>query len=99
MILGAERGHLEVVRLLLEAGADKDAATQPGATALMFVAKNGHLEVVRLLLEAGADKDAATEPGATALMFAVRMATWKWCGCCSRLELTRTQQRNPEQLP
>ena len=47
---------LEVVRLLLEAGADKDAATTTyGATALMSAAEEGHLEVVRLLLEA--DKD------------------------------------------
>ena len=36
-MFAAENGHLEVVRLLLEAGADKDAATQPGATALIDV--------------------------------------------------------------
>ena len=43
------------LRLLLEAGADKDAATTTyGATALMSAAEEGHLEVVRLLIEAGA---------------------------------------------
>ena len=58
---------MEVVRLLLEAGADKDAATTHGVTALLYATHNGHLEVVRLLLEAGADTEAATIDGATAL--------------------------------
>ena len=71
LLLAADEGHLEVVRLLLEAGADKEAATIDGATtALIVAAGSGHLEVVRLLLEAGADKDAATTDGATALLYA-----------------------------
>ncbi|CAK9064156.1 unnamed protein product [Durusdinium trenchii] len=57
----AEHGDLEVVRLLLEAGADKNATTTDWSTALMRAAELGHLEVVRLLLKAGAD-------GATALI-------------------------------
>ena len=52
----AKGGHLEVVRLLLEAGADKNADRPDGVTALMLAAYNEHLEVVRLLLDAGADK-------------------------------------------
>ncbi|OLQ11892.1 hypothetical protein AK812_SmicGene4231 [Symbiodinium microadriaticum] len=38
----------KVIRLLLEANADKDKATPGGATPLYIAAKNGHLEVVRL---------------------------------------------------
>ncbi|CAK9115055.1 unnamed protein product [Durusdinium trenchii] len=68
MFLAAERGHLEVVRLLLEAGADPNAATRCGHTVLMFAAQNGHLEVARVLLEVGADPNAAMQDGATALM-------------------------------
>ena len=83
-------GHLEVVRLLLEAGADQNVARQNGATALMDAAIYGHSKVVRLLLEAEADQNTATQDGTTALMVAALDATWKWCGCCSRLELTRT---------
>ncbi|CAK9064067.1 unnamed protein product [Durusdinium trenchii] len=65
----AEHGHLEVVCLLLEAGADKNAAGEFfGGTALRAAATRGHLEVVRLLLRAGADKNAATTDGETALM-------------------------------
>ena len=66
--VAARNGHLEVVRLLLEAGVDKDAGN--GATALISAAGNGHLEVVQLLLEAGADKDAAMTDGATCLHYA-----------------------------
>ncbi|CAK9009488.1 unnamed protein product [Durusdinium trenchii] len=70
MYLAAELDHLAVVRLLLEAEADKNAASQDGTTALMAAARHSHLEVVRLLLEAGADKNAARQDGATALMAA-----------------------------
>ncbi|CAE7420719.1 CTTNBP2, partial [Symbiodinium sp. KB8] len=60
----------KVIRLLLEANADKDKATPGGATPLYIAAKNGHLEVVRLLLEANADKDKAFRDGATPLFMA-----------------------------
>ena len=48
----AKRGHLEVVRLLLEAGADQNAAMQDRETALMVAAVKavkGHLEVAQVL--------------------------------------------------
>ncbi|CAK9034684.1 unnamed protein product [Durusdinium trenchii] len=70
ILFAAKRGHLEVVRLLLEAGADQNAARQDGATALGATAFNGHLEVARVLLEAGADPNAARQDGTTALMVA-----------------------------
>ena len=70
MILAAKRGHLEVVQLLLEAGADQNAAGKNRATALLAAAQSGHSEVVQLLLQAGADKNAATQGGETALMAA-----------------------------
>ena len=62
----SECGHLQVVRLLCEAGADKDKANQDGDTALMIASADGRLEVARLLREAGADKDIAVETGARA---------------------------------
>ena len=69
----ADRGHLKIVQLLLEAGVDTDVATTDGATALYCSACMGHVEVARLLLEAGADKDAAmTEDGSTALYVAAQ---------------------------
>ena len=98
LVLAAQEGHLAVVRLLLEAGADKDAADTDGDTALHIAAKEGHLEVVRLLLEAGADKDAAdTDVVIRLCTLQPGRATWKLSDCCSRLELTKMQQRHMDQ--
>ena len=70
--LAANKGHLKVVQLLLEAGADKSVAMEDGATALFLAAQNGHLKVVQLLLEAGAGKDVALADGTTALFVAAQ---------------------------
>ena len=49
--LAAENGHVEIVRLLLEAGADTNRINDCGDTALMSASQEqGHLEVLRLLL-------------------------------------------------
>ena len=48
-MFAAQEGHVEVVRLLLEAGADKSWADSCGDTALMWAAREGHVEVERLL--------------------------------------------------
>jgi hypothetical protein len=51
----ADRGHVEIVRLLLERGADVNAKdTFYGATPLVWAATNGHAEVARILLARGA---------------------------------------------
>ena len=90
LLLAAKEGHLEVVRLLLEAGADKDAADTDSWTALSTAADNGHLEVVRLLLEAGADKDAAED---TDSWTALHIASFRGNLEVVRLELTKMQQK------
>ena len=66
LILASRNGHLEVARLLCDAGADKDKAMQDGVTALISASARGHLDVVQLLCEAGGGKDKANENGATA---------------------------------
>ena len=63
-------GHAEVVRLLIEAGAEKNHAKTEGATPLFIASQMGHAEVVRLLGEAGADKNQAMTDGATPLYIA-----------------------------
>ena len=50
----AKNGHIEVVRLLLDNGADINANFF-GSTALKYSAMNGHVEVVKFLLDKGAD--------------------------------------------
>mmetsp|Transcript_34986 Transcript_34986/g.77147 ORF Transcript_34986/g.77147 Transcript_34986/m.77147 type:complete len:107 (-) Transcript_34986:16-336(-) len=49
--MASYQGHLEVVRLLLEKGADTEAPGQDQATALHVASDQGHLEVVQLLLD------------------------------------------------
>ena len=73
LLRASAAGHAEVVRLLLEAGADKDATgTSSSCTALILAAHKGRLEVVRLLVEAGAGKDITDKFGLTALTAAAR---------------------------
>ncbi|KAJ1382996.1 ankyrin repeat-containing domain protein, partial [Ochromonadaceae sp. CCMP2298] len=55
--LACVKGHLDVLRLLLEKGADTDAKDVDGMTALHWASQQGHPEVLRLLLEKGANTD------------------------------------------
>ena len=55
----ARGGRLDVVRLLLAAGADPNATAGDGCPALWHAAAEGHVDVVRLLLDAGAIPDVA----------------------------------------
>lgn len=74
--LAARVGYLEIVRLLLERGADVDACHTNGGTgtsALISATEEGHLDIVELLLKYGASVDAGHEMddhGCTALMSA-----------------------------
>jgi outer membrane protein assembly factor BamB len=54
----ARDGNVARVTKALEGGADIQAKTRYGATALTFAADKGHLDVVRLLLARGADPNA-----------------------------------------
>jgi ankyrin repeat protein len=54
----ARNGDTEVVRLLLEHGADVNAQNPRGHTVLYCAGGHGHLDTLRLLLNAGADCDA-----------------------------------------
>ena len=52
----AEEGHVEPMRLLLEARADAQKAAA-GAAPVHFAAANGYFDAVRFLLEVGVDRD------------------------------------------
>jgi ankyrin repeat protein len=49
----ASAGHLDVARLLVEAGTDLSLADSEGATALSLARGAGHLDVAALLEQAG----------------------------------------------
>ena len=48
------RVQIEVVKLLIEKGADVNSRNDTGGTALMFASGRGHTEVAQLLIEVGA---------------------------------------------
>jgi hypothetical protein len=63
----SQKGHVEVVRELLAAGATVKAKNRKGFTALHFAAQNSHLDLVKYLVKKGVDVTAKTKGGQTAL--------------------------------
>lgn len=67
----ARDGDVELVRMLLAAGANVRATTRlAGYTPLLMASELGHAGVIGALLAAGADAKRETASGVTALMFA-----------------------------
>ena len=50
MMLAVSHGRQEMVRALLECGADVNVQDDEGSTALMCASEHGHVEIVKLLL-------------------------------------------------
>lgn len=51
----SEKGHTEVVKVLINAQANVNAKDALGRTALLYAAKNGHADIVSMLIDAGAE--------------------------------------------
>jgi hypothetical protein len=66
----AIQGRIDLVRCLVDAGADVNATDNNGWTVLMVASDDGHIDLVRFLVEAGADVNATDNNGWTALMVA-----------------------------
>ncbi|OCK88179.1 ankyrin [Cenococcum geophilum 1.58] len=58
----SRRGHLKVVKVLLDQGADINQKTKSGRTALHEAVGTGQVDITRYLLENGADITAQTTP-------------------------------------
>jgi hypothetical protein len=58
----AQKGKSDIVRLLLEHGADTNLRDSDNGSALLYACYNGNLEISRLLIEKGTDVNAAGGP-------------------------------------
>ena len=70
LMLAARWGKTEVVKLLLDRGADIETKDNNGQTALMLATQSGNTEIVELLLDRDANIEAKNYHGNTALMLA-----------------------------
>lgn len=76
----AAAGHIEIVKLLLERGADPNLPEEhiaPRGHALHSAVVNGHIEIVKLLLERGAYPSAEIESSADTLSAALGAAGYR----------------------
>ena len=72
LFLAAKSGNLDVVKFLVEKGADINFADREGRTALMAASAMGHYHIVRYLVNHKASVNMAKKDGWNALMFAIQ---------------------------
>jgi ankyrin repeat protein len=68
LMVAAERGRLDFVKLLLDHKADPNVAGRDGSTALMLAAENNQPEILKLLIGRGADPNRQDNNGWTAVL-------------------------------
>lgn len=73
LITASLRGHLDVVRVLINAEADLNIMNIDHNTALIAAASEGYSEVVRVLINAGADANVRNVYGETAVTVVMAM--------------------------
>ncbi|XP_067005488.2 transient receptor potential channel pyrexia isoform X2 [Anabrus simplex] len=95
LLWAVSNGHVDSVRLLLEAGADPNVVTDLEQSAVHLACERGHSEVLRLLLAAETNfrLDAKDSSGQTPLLLAMQSK----CVECVELLLEREQYKLDEQ--
>lgn len=83
-------GDPEMLKLLIEAGAEVDARTESGLTPLMMAVRHDNLDNLKTLLRAGADLAAEDQDGANALVWSTKRKSKE----CEK-ELKRVTQSKP----
>jgi len=71
MHYAALRGHLDVVKILIQLGVDVDSRNHNGWTPLYGAVNNGYPDVIKALVESGADVNAKDENGEIPIHIAV----------------------------
>lgn len=72
LLAAADEGNVDRVRSLIAEGADVNATTGSGPTALILAVEGGYLDVAKILLSKGADVNAKDNSGQTALIYAAK---------------------------
>ncbi|MGB6065389.1 MAG: ankyrin repeat domain-containing protein [Desulfomonilaceae bacterium] len=70
LMVAVSAGHVQIVELLLDKGAEIEETDTDGNTSLMKAARTGHLDVVQLLLRKNANANRTNSNGDTALILA-----------------------------
>ena len=73
LIIAAFNGCTDIVRMLLDAGADIGHRNDQGENALISASQEGNIDVVKVLLYAGADKNQPNADGETPLELVIRL--------------------------
>ncbi|XP_040917669.1 protein TANC2 [Toxotes jaculatrix] len=99
----AHLGHNDAVALLLDHGAQVDAQSQDGLTALGFAAAAGHLDIVIMLSQHRAKVGHVDSSGQCVLVHAaqrghlkvlhylLKQADWSCTSCCSQRVVSKSQ--------
>lgn len=72
LVMAAREGHLEIVRLLVDAGSNVNTYAGGDETPLMAAASSGNLSLVHFLIEKGAFVDKRLSDNGTALLIAAK---------------------------
>ncbi|MDA9627145.1 ankyrin repeat domain-containing protein [bacterium] len=67
LLFAAANGHVEIVSLFLEYGADVNKTNDQGSTAMHWACLNGHANIVQLLLDKGGSASVCNQAGRTPL--------------------------------
>jgi len=70
LMAASRKGNLDIVKMLVEAGASLELRTEDGSTPLHNAVASGQVDVVKLLLLSGADSNAQTIDKVTPLILA-----------------------------
>ena len=73
IIIAAFNGCTDIVRMLIDAGADIHHRNDQGENALISATQEGNIDVVKVLLNAGADVNQSNADGETAMSLAIRL--------------------------
>jgi ankyrin repeat protein len=73
LIIAAFNGCTDIVKMLLDAGADIQHRNDQGENALISAAQEGNIDTVKFLLDAGADVNQTNADGETALELAINL--------------------------